>query len=169
MFTPVGCGSNVLPQARKLPMPNWRHCKSWTIPVLTSIPAFCIPPPNHARMCMGAIYMSGVRTLNFAARDPFAGSINMLGTTWYLERKSIKVFGPDQELEMVIVALFVEHELRCHAGKLPEGIFWEMYGECISGMDCLGTAFVRAGRVERDRKGRLTARYVFEHLVQLVR
>jgi tRNA(Arg) A34 adenosine deaminase TadA len=120
-------------------------------------------------MCMGAIYMSGVRTLNFAARDPFAGSINMLGTTWYLERKSIKVFGPDQELEMVIVALFVEHELCYHAGKLPDGIFWEMYGNAFPEWIALGRRLYEQGELIEMRKSGLNARCVFEHLVQLVR
>jgi tRNA(adenine34) deaminase len=45
-------------------------------------------------MCMGTFYMSGLRTLHFASRDPFAGSTNLLGTTWYLSHKPIKVSGP---------------------------------------------------------------------------
>jgi len=119
-------------------------------------------------LCMGALYMSGVRTLHFATRDPFAGSINMLGTTWYLERKSMKVFGPDQELEPVIVALFVEHELNCHDGKLPEGVFWEMYGDIFPDWIALGRRLYEQGELKESRKGKLTARHVFEHLVQMV-
>jgi tRNA(adenine34) deaminase len=62
-------------------------------------------------MCMGAFYMSGVRTLHYAARDPYAGSVNMLGSTSYLSRKPIKVSGPDPALESIIVGLFVEQVL----------------------------------------------------------
>ena len=32
-------------------------------------------------LCMGALYMSGVRGLRFTSRDPWAGSANLLGTT----------------------------------------------------------------------------------------
>lgn len=118
---------------------------------------------------MGVLYMSGVRTLHFASQDPFTGSINMLATTLYLERKSIKVFGPDQELEPVIVVLFVEHELRCHAGKLPEGVFWEMYGNVFPDWIALGCRLYDQGELKEIRKGKFTARHVFEHLVQMVR
>jgi len=38
-------------------------------------------------LCMGAIYMVGVRTVAYAARDAFAGSINLLGATPYYSRK----------------------------------------------------------------------------------
>ena len=60
-------------------------------------------------LCLGAFYMSGVRTLHYAAREPFAGSTNLLGTTPYLSRKPIKVYGPaDPDLEALVTALAVE-------------------------------------------------------------
>ena len=43
-------------------------------------------------MCMGTFYMSGIRTLHYASREPYSGSTNLLGTTWYLSRKPIKDF-----------------------------------------------------------------------------
>jgi tRNA(adenine34) deaminase len=118
-------------------------------------------------MCMGAIYMSGVRTLHFAARDPFAGSVNMLGTTWYLQRKSIKISSPDQELEPVIVALFVEQELSYHAGTLPEGLFWEMYGNAIPEGISWGHRLYEKGVLSEMRKKGVTASHVFDRIVQL--
>ena len=45
-------------------------------------------------LCMGALYMSGLRQLHFAARDAYAGSADMLGATPYLSRKPIRVFSP---------------------------------------------------------------------------
>src|SRR3989304_4947186 len=63
-------------------------------------------------LCMGAFYMSSVRTLHFAARDPYAGSVNLLGTTPYLSRKSIRVISPfDPALEISLIAMMVETEL----------------------------------------------------------
>jgi len=41
-------------------------------------------------LCMGAIYMSGVRSLEYAGADPYAGSTNLLRKTWYLARKPVR-------------------------------------------------------------------------------
>lgn len=67
-------------------------------------------------LCLGAFYMSGIRTLHYASRDPWAGSVNLLGTTPYLSRKPIRVFSPPQPaLESFVAALFVAWEGRRHA------------------------------------------------------
>jgi tRNA(adenine34) deaminase len=82
---------------------------SWTLYTTTE------PCP----LCLGAFYMSGVRNLRYASRDPWAGSTNLLGTTPYLSRKAIQVTGPeDPRLEAVIVALFVEWELHLYRERL---------------------------------------------------
>lgn len=62
--------------------------------------------------CMGAFFMSGVRNLFFAGRDPYAGSTNLLGKTSYMSKKPIIVNGPDPELEKISVAMCVESKLR---------------------------------------------------------
>lgn len=57
-------------------------------------------------LCMGAIYMVGVRTVAYAARDAFAGSINLLGATPYYSRKNIRVIAPfSPAVEAAVVAL----------------------------------------------------------------
>jgi tRNA(Arg) A34 adenosine deaminase TadA len=59
-------------------------------------------------LCMGALYMSDVKTLHFAARDPWSGSTNLLGTTPYLSYKPIRVFPPfDPDLEASLIMLSV--------------------------------------------------------------
>lgn len=63
-------------------------------------------------MCMGTFYMSGLRTLHYASRDPYAGSVNLLGTTPYLSAKPVKAIGPTSPvLEAIIMAFYVEKEL----------------------------------------------------------
>jgi tRNA(Arg) A34 adenosine deaminase TadA len=42
-------------------------------------------------LCLGAFYMSGVRQLRYASRDPYAGSTDLLGATPYLRRKPVRV------------------------------------------------------------------------------
>jgi len=63
-------------------------------------------------LCLGAFYMSGLRQLHYAARDTYAGSVNLLGATPYLSRKPIQVAGPQPELEPLSVALAIESLLQ---------------------------------------------------------
>ncbi len=59
-------------------------------------------------LCFGAFYMSGFRELHYASHESWAGSVNLLGTTPYLQRKRIRLFGPDDpELEAIIVAMHI--------------------------------------------------------------
>lgn len=58
-------------------------------------------------MCAGAIYMSGIRNIYFAARDGFAGGTDIYGLTPYLTMKPMSIFGPVPELEEAICALQV--------------------------------------------------------------
>jgi tRNA(adenine34) deaminase len=116
-------------------------------------------------MCMGMFYMSGLRTLHYAARDPYAGSVNLLGATWYLSRKTIRVFGPDPELEPVIVALFFEQDLRVHDGKIPEGLFWKMYAEAIPEGIGLGQRLYDQGELKEMRLSGLPACDVYNRIL----
>ena len=77
-------------------------------------------------LCMGAIYMSGIRRLYYAARDPYAGSTNMLGATAYLSRKPIRVYPPgEDELERVSIALHTDYIWRKDPQQAP--IFLETW------------------------------------------
>jgi hypothetical protein len=50
--------------------------------------------------------MSGIRTIHFASRDPYAGSINLLGTTPYLQRKHIQVTHyENNDFEKILIAI----------------------------------------------------------------
>lgn len=63
-------------------------------------------------LCAGAIYMSSLREVHFAARDGYAGSTNMYGATPYLQVKPIRVHGPHAELEDIVMTLNVEYFIR---------------------------------------------------------
>lgn len=63
-------------------------------------------------LCMSAIYMSDVKTLRYAARDGFGGSVNLLGTTPYLSRKTRHVEGPVPGLDEVSIFLNVYYNVR---------------------------------------------------------
>jgi tRNA(adenine34) deaminase len=118
-------------------------------------------------LCLGAFYMSGVRNLHYACRDPWAGSTNLLGTTPYLSRKPIRVTGPENPLlETVIVALFVEWELYNYRDRLsvvrdglqiivPQGV-------------SLGTKLCQSGELRQMASNSATAGIVYNHLVEFL-
>jgi tRNA(Arg) A34 adenosine deaminase TadA len=107
-------------------------------------------------LCMGAFYMSSVRTLHYAAREPFAGSTNLLGTTPYLSRKPIKVFGPtDPVLEALITALAVETELT--HGLFPDAVVLQSWRQVIPAGVALGERLFKNGELHRMRNDGWTA------------
>jgi tRNA(Arg) A34 adenosine deaminase TadA len=55
-------------------------------------------------LCMGAIYMAGVREIHFASADPYAGSTNLLDTTWYLSVKQSRVHRCENETFVMLMA-----------------------------------------------------------------
>jgi len=113
--------------------------------------------------------MSGLRTLHFAARDPYAGSVNLLGKTWYLSRKPIKVTGPEPLLEPIVVALFVEQDARIHFQKLPAGLFWEMYREAIPNGVEFGLELARKGILQDLRKRGTSTKEMIDSLLYQVK
>ncbi|HEX7541955.1 MAG TPA: nucleoside deaminase [Anaerolineales bacterium] len=120
-------------------------------------------------MCMGMFYMSGLRTLHYAARDPWAGSVNMLGTTWYLSRKQIKVIGPlDQLVETILVAMFVEQDCSFHDGQLPEGAYYPRLAEVVSPGIAFGKRLWQSGQLRQMRQVGIPADEVFNRLIFLV-
>jgi len=95
-------------------------------------------------LCLGAWYMSGVRTLYYAARDPYAGSVNLLGTTPYLSRKPVRAFGPGQPaLEDLVMALGVDYEMRCN--RWYDGPVRPMWSAVLPQAVRLGEALNQSG------------------------
>ena len=108
-------------------------------------------------LCMGAIYMSGVRQLRFAARDPYAGSVDMLGATPYLSRKPVQATGPErQDLEVLILALHTEFEYRC---GLREGTrkLLEIWAAVVPEGVRLGEALFKNNELHRMREAGVSA------------
>ncbi len=122
-------------------------------------------------MCLGAFYMSGIRTLHYASRDPWAGSVNLLGTTPYLSRKPIQVHGPQPgeatgALEGVVFALFVAWEC---------SHYHERFSLVSERMHAISPAAVNAGRLlsETGQLARMietgcTAAQVYEHIESML-
>jgi tRNA(adenine34) deaminase len=119
-------------------------------------------------MCMGTFYMSGLRTLHYAARDPYAGSTNLLGTTWYLSQKPIEISGPDTRLETIVVALFTEQDAHFHNDQFPAGVFWEMYAKTLPEGIGLGQRLYEQGELKTLRENCVAACDIYDRLALLV-
>ena len=72
-------------------------------------------------LCMGAIYMAGVRQIYFASDDAYAGSTNLLGKTWYLGYKPVQAHAAPrgQGLAEFACALHIEYNLRAYRPPHP--------------------------------------------------
>jgi tRNA(adenine34) deaminase len=64
-------------------------------------------------LCISAAVMMNLRTLKYAAREPWAGSLEILEANRYLASKKVKVQHPENTVfETILVALHTEMELR---------------------------------------------------------
>lgn len=116
-------------------------------------------------LCMGALYMSNVKTVHFAARDPWAGSTNLLGTTPYLSRKPIKVFElRNIVLENCLVALHTEYELFNRGEEFLSNRFFDVFRAVLPDAVEKGIALHRSGELRKKLKEGLPANLVFNWL-----
>jgi tRNA(adenine34) deaminase len=119
-------------------------------------------------MCLGTFYMSGFRTVYYASRDPYAGSIDLLGTTPYLRRKPISVAGPfSPALEIVLMALYVEYDLVTGKERLRQTALYPLWQQTEPRGIALGEKLYQDGEL-RKRRCSLSAEQAFEWLLGMV-
>jgi tRNA(Arg) A34 adenosine deaminase TadA len=120
-------------------------------------------------MCMGAFYMSGLRTLHYASRDPYAGSVNLLGKTPYLSVKPIKVIGPCSPiLECILMAFYIEKELHDLNGKAQGHVVFEVWKQIVPKGVKLGKALFQTGTLRHMRGAGLSVPEVIDALANQV-
>ncbi|MBI5943341.1 MAG: nucleoside deaminase [Chloroflexi bacterium] len=120
-------------------------------------------------LCMGAFYMSSVRTIHFAARDPYAGSTNLLGTTPYLSRKPIRVVPPfDATLEISLIAMMVETEITLRGDSIITSRFFAEWREMSPQAVELGIALYRSKELRTRQQAGLPANLAFDWLANQV-
>lgn len=74
-------------------------------------------------LCIGAICMSGLKQVRYAARDSWSGSIDLLEASSYLRWKQIEAIPPeDTELETLIHMLQVDRQLQSGHARAREVI-----------------------------------------------
>ncbi len=140
---------------------DYDECKAKSVALYTTME----PCP----LCMGAVYMSDVKTLHYAAHDPWAGSTNLLGTTPYLSRKPIKVFEPSNTvLENILIALHTEYETYRRGEQFIESHFFHDFRAILPNAVEKGIALFRSGELRKKQKTELPANQVFDWLAHQV-
>jgi len=117
-------------------------------------------------LCMGAFYMSGIRNLHYAARDPYAGSVNLLGTTPYLKRKPIRVTHPDDPaLEDIVIGLNLELMLSTY--ELLSPLFIQIWRDAVPRGVALGERLFESKLLSQMRDRGNTVDEVIERVSEL--
>jgi tRNA(adenine34) deaminase len=95
-------------------------------------------------LCVGALRMSDVGGVRYAAREPWGGSAAMFETVPYLKRGNVRVTGPeDGALEDILVALLIERFLRLKPEVL--GRFLDTYEAHMPRAVEMGRRLYRSG------------------------
>ena len=120
-------------------------------------------------MCLGTLYMSGLRTLHYASRDPYAGSVNLLGTTPYLSVKAIQTFEPTSpELENIIMALYVEKELHDLNGNVHGHVVLKAWRQVVPRGVALGENLYQTGKLRQLKDAGTPVHEMIDALAHLV-
>lgn len=113
--------------------------------------------------CMGAFYMSGLRELHYAARDPHAGSTNLLGTTPYMQRKPIRVYHPTSPLLEIMLSAITLAPLMGGGATSAHPVL-EKYDEQMPTAVQFATVLAETYLLETLRQQRVTAEMVINQL-----
>ncbi len=117
-------------------------------------------------LCMGAVYMSDVKAMHYAARDPWAGSAILLGTTPYISRKPFKAFAPDNPLlETALIALHTEWQLFLRKDKILESKFFDAFRAVHPRAVERGIELHRSGEMEQIKMNSRSAEEFFTALL----
>lgn len=120
-------------------------------------------------LCLGALYMSDVKTVYYASRDPWAGSVNLLGTTPYLSRKNFRAFAPTNTLlEKALVALHTEWELFERGEQILSSRFFDVFREVQPKAVDTGIELHRSGELRQLKERKPPAEKFFNWLLYRV-
>lgn len=96
-------------------------------------------------LCFGAFYMSGIRNLEYAAKDKYGGSTNLKDTTPYLSRKPIKINGPIAYLEdfSILLNVYFDLSIGFSKGDMVQRMMAEDYPRAVE----LADVWYRQGKL----------------------
>lgn len=114
-------------------------------------------------LCFGALVMSHVRALKFAARDRIAGSVSLAESNDYIRSKGIKINGPFQELEKFQMVLNTVVELKRNPNPQRFLTAWEK--DCPAGVE-LGIQHHQSGLFDKFLETGAGIEEVFQTVMQ---
>lgn len=118
-------------------------------------------------LCIGAIYMAGVREIHYASRDPFGGSVNLLGATPYLSRKPVHVYGPQRpKLETLLAGIHFADVIRERSDR-AEALL-ACWGAVMPGAVAFSRQLSQTGMMERLRDQSLPIPQVYQSLYDFI-
>jgi len=111
-------------------------------------------------MCTGAIRMTQLRAVHFAAVDPSAGSTDFLSANEFMRSLPCKVYKPSNKtLEFVLVTLILEHRTRMGQKRWRE--LWFKYQPKAAE---LGERFAASKAFGNWEESNFTARELYEEV-----
>jgi tRNA(adenine34) deaminase len=99
-------------------------------------------------LCFGAIVMSSIKNIHFAAGDRLAGATNLIEGNDYIAGKQMKVTGPLKELEIVQLVLKTDFVLR--RGHDTDRILTPWRMDCPTGVT-IGEEWFRKNKLEEAK------------------
>jgi tRNA(adenine34) deaminase len=98
-------------------------------------------------LCVGAITMAGIKTVQYGARDPWAGATDLWEASDYMRWKAVEVFGPHPALEPMLHLLSIETHHRVNHVRSKELI--ERYAQDFPRQSAWGEEIHRSGLLAR--------------------
>ena len=133
------------------------------VPQLLTLYTLVEPCP----LCIGAICMAGLKKIHYAARDGWAGSINLLQASPYLRWKQIEGNGPQNlEFETVVQILQVVGQLELDHPRVTEVL--EVWNRLNPSGVKLGRLLHQSGELQALRDQGVSVKTVVEHLYKMV-
>jgi len=117
-------------------------------------------------LCVGAIRMTRLQEVHFAARDGAAGSVDLFTANDFMRRGQVRVFGPDNPLlETALVAMLVEFGL--HQNDENTATWVERLGATVPAALHLGTQLAHTGQLRAFAAAHTPASNVLNALAAL--
>lgn len=117
-------------------------------------------------LCVGAIRMTLIGEVRYAAQDEVAGSIQLLESTPFLRKGQIKVVHPQQaDLEVILIALLVEFALN-YANESIEPAKYRQLASIDSAGAHLGKELFASKQLRHWREEGKAASFVLNQLAE---
>lgn len=117
-------------------------------------------------LCFGAVAMSSIRHLRFAARDRYAGATVFNRYSEYVKNKNIQIEGPVKGLEIIQIAIQTDYELENHNNNC-EPILKQWSKDCPPGVN-LGRQLYCGHTLQILRQNGIEASAVFNKISKML-